>query len=167
MGTHSRGSRATPPPSAALLVSRVIAGSMGMGVTLFALVSWYTHQQGTAMEPPGDPALMFNLMLALAAAAVVAAILFWRARVAPLIDRPSSGPTAPGEDWATHWGRLQTSLVIIWAMIEGASLFAVVVYFLYDMPMAGLLGVALIWSALAITWPKREWVEGEWAEGQA
>lgn len=156
---HATGTRPTPSPEQALLVSRIIGGSMGMGVTLFAIVSWYTHQDAVPPDPPGDPAVVFNIMLVVAAAAVVAAIVLWRARVEPLVHPPSRAETAADEDWAVRWGRLQTGLVIIWALMEGASLFAVVVYFLYGITTAGVLGVLLIWTGLALTWPKREWLE--------
>lgn len=136
----------------ALLAFRIIGASLGIGVTLFAFVSWFRHQQQGPGDAAGDPALMFNLMLAVAVASVVAAILFWRARVSPLIDRPS-----PDRERAAA-GEIQTNVVIVWALIEGAALFAVVVYFLYGTTLAGALGVALIWASLAATWPRREWL---------
>lgn len=138
----------------ALLTFRIIGASLGIGVTLFAFVSWFRHQQQGPGNVAGDPALMFNLMLALVVTSVVAAIVLWRARVSPLIERPS-----PDRERRAAGGEIQTNVVIVWALIEGASLFAVVVYFLYGAALAGLLGVALIWAALAATWPRREWFD--------
>lgn len=140
--------------SQALLTFRIIGASLGIGVTLFAFVAWFLHQQQGSGDAAGDPTLMFNLMLAVAVASVVAAIVFWRVRVSPLIERPS-----PDRERRAAAGEIQTNVVIVWALIEGASLFAVVVYFLYGSVLAGLLGVALIWGALASTWPRREWFD--------
>lgn len=138
----------------ALLTFRMIGASLGIGVTLFAFVSWFRHQQQGPGDVAGDPALMFNLMLGVAVASVVAAIVLWRARVSPLIERPS-----PDRERRAAPGEIQTNVVMVWALIEGAALFAVVVYFLYGSALAGLLGVALIWAALAATWPRREWFD--------
>lgn len=141
-----------PTPSQALLAFRIIGASLGIGVTLFALVSAFTHQQGDVYQADGDATLMFNLMLALALGGTLAAIVFWRARVAPLIERPTSEqrPDAAANE-------LQTNVIIVWALVEAPSIFAVLVYFLYENLLAGILGVAMIWTALALTWPSRDW----------
>ena len=144
----------TPPVDQALLTFRIIGASLGLGVTLFAVVAWFSHQQGSMAAPAVDGELMVNIMLALAFGGSLAAIVLWRARVAPLIERPT-GP----EDQAGRLAALQTSVIVVWALIEGPALFAEVVYFLYGTRLAGLLGVVLIWAGLAATWPKREWLE--------
>lgn len=155
---HAHGTGPAPSPAQALLTLRIIGGSLGLGVTLFAFVAWFLHQQGPtgdpATRPPGDPNLMFNIMLATAVAAVLTAIAFWRARVTPLIDRAD-----PEHDWFERFARIQTQIIIVWALIEGPALFAVVLYYLHDMAIAGVLGVIMIWTGLALTWPKREWLD--------
>lgn len=158
---HATGSGPTPSPGQALLTLRIIGGSMGMGVTLFALVSWFTHQEASPVNPAGDTALMFNIMVALAAAAAVAALVFWRARVSPLVDRRAGAAEEETGDWLDRFALLQTNLIILWALLEGASLFTVVVYFLYGITTAGVLGMVLIWTGLALTWPRREWIGAE------
>lgn len=141
-----------PTPSQALLAFRTIGASLGVGVTLFALVSAFTHQQGDVYQADVDATLMFNLMLALALGGILAAIVFWRARVAPLIERPT--PEHRREAGASE---LQTNVIIVWALVEAPSIFAVLVYFLYENLLAGILGVVMIWTALALTWPRRDW----------
>ncbi len=141
-----------PSTPQALLAFRIIGASMGLGVTLFAFVSWFLHLQSPPTPPDIDPGLAFNVWLAVALTAIVAAILFWRARVAPLIE----GQATPAER-TTRAGEVQTNVIITWALLEGPALMAIVIYFLYDHVMAGLLGVILIWVGLALTWPQREW----------
>lgn len=149
---RNRPANGPATPEQALLTVRIIGASLGIGVTLFAAVSWYLHRTGASADVGGGT-LMFNAMLAAALGAAVAGTLFWRARVAPLIERP-----VPREDWLAHAGEVQTSVIIVWGLMEGAALLAEVVYFLYGSPFAGALGVAAIWVTLALTWPKREWL---------
>lgn len=142
----------TPSFDQALLTFRIIGASLGLGVTMFALVSWFLHLQNGTGDLGIDEALMVNAMLGLAFLAAVAAILFWRARVGPLIDRARADA-----DPARHLAEVQTHVIIVWAMMEMPALLAEVVYFLYGNALAGVLGVAIIWAAVGATWPKREW----------
>lgn len=137
----------------ALLTFRIIGVSLGLGVTMFAVVAWFTNQQGPTAPAPADPTLMFAIVLALALGAVTAATALWRARVEPLLG------AGGGDDPAARVAPIQSNVIIVWAIIEAAALFAVVVHYLYNAPLAGAVGVVLIWGALAATWPKREWVE--------
>lgn len=108
-------------PQQALLAFRIIGAILGLGVTLFAGVSWYVNRG--ALVPPGEVgSLMFNLMLAMAAGAAIAAIPFWRARVTPLLER-----VPPAGDWPPHTALVQTNVIVVWAIIEGAALFAEIV----------------------------------------
>lgn len=142
----------TPDLAQALLTFRIIGGSLGAGVTLFAGVSWLLNRQEGPRPPTADPTLLFNVWLAVAVGAMLAAILFWRARVEPLLDE-----RVTRDERLRRAGELQTNVVIVWALMEAPALLAVVVYYLYDLALAGVLGVALMWAALAVTWPKREW----------
>ncbi len=148
---HSDPRGSDPSATQALLAFRIIGVSLGLGVTLFTGVSWFLHQQGGPSRAVGDPALMANLLIPLAAVAIVTAIIFWRARVAPLIESAAAGrePSQSGE--------LQTNVVLVWALLEAPALFAVVLYFLHENVLAAVFGVALIWAGLAATWPRREW----------
>lgn len=134
------------------IVLRLIGASLGMGVTAFALVAWYVWRQGPAVHATPDPSLMFTVMWVLALAGIATATALWRSRVTPLLE-------AAGTDRVARAEALRTTVIMVWAVIEAPALFAVVVYYLYDIPLAGVLGVVLIWGALALTWPRRDWFD--------
>jgi hypothetical protein len=140
-------------PGQAILVMRIIGGSMALGVTLFALVSWYLHQQDTAPATGLDSGLMFNLFLALFLLAALGAMYVFRSRVGPVIERP------PEDDrWRARASEIQGGLILAWGIADGAALFGQVIYFLTGHALAGVLGLALIWGAVALTWPKKAWL---------
>lgn len=139
-------------PREALLTFRIIGFALGLGVTLFAGVSTFIHLTGRPAAAGEVASIMTTAMIGVAAAAVIGAIIFWRARVAPLIESPSTG------DWRTRAMALQTAVIIVWALVEGAAFFAEVVYFLYGDLLAGVLGLVLIWVALGLTWPRSSWL---------
>lgn len=145
---------AGPGPQArqALQLARMIAVGTAAGATVFALVAWFLHRRS---PPPGDRAqaeLMFNLWLLLALGALVAAIVFWRTRIAPLIER---SPASPAPRAYNH--QLLTRLVITWSLVDGASLAGVVIYFAFGSAWAGAAALALMWLAMAATWPQPRW----------
>ncbi len=139
-------------PDHAILMMRIIGGSLGTGVTLFAFVSWFLHQQG-GLTTDIDASLAFNGFLALLLLAALGAIFIWRSRVAPIIERPREET-----EWQPRASAIQTGVITTWALIEGAALAGEVVYFLTGHTLAGVLGVALIWVAIGLTWPKKEWL---------
>src|SRR5688572_15910690 len=89
--------------------------SLALGVTFFAGVSWYLHQ--TAQAPPTADLQFARILIyawiALTAVTTVSAVLFWRMRVAPLIN--GTGPL-PRE----RMPQLTANLLICWALIESA-----------------------------------------------
>ncbi len=140
-------------PEQAILMMRIIGLSLGTGVTLFAFVSWFMHQQD---NPIGDFVygdLAYNGFLALAVLVSLGALFFWRVRLAPLLEEP----TREG-DWQARAARIQTGLIITWALVEGGALVGEVVYFLTGNWVAGVLGLVLIWGGVLMTWPKQEWL---------
>lgn len=122
---------------------------MALGVTLFAFVSWFAGLEGD-VRPEGK-GIVFGGLLILTVMALAAALLLWRARVAPL-TRPSR------EDWATRFPRLQTHVIIVWALIEAPALVAEAAYFLYGDVLAGIVGLLVIWVGVGLTWPRRTWI---------
>lgn len=136
-------------PSQALLAFRIIGVSLGLGVTFFAGVAWLVLQgRGPAVDPPLDHDLAINVLAGVAVVAVSASILFWRARVAPAIRRGAEAAEA---------GHIQSAVIISWALVEAPAMLAVAVYFLYGDLAAGIAGVAMMWIALGLTWPKPDW----------
>ena len=140
-------------PEQAILMMRIIGISLGTGVTLFAFVGWFLHQQEGPVAPEIDAALAFNGFVALFLLAALGALFVWRLRVAPLIERPHEET-----EWRSRASAIQTGVIITWALLEGAALAGEVVYFLTGQTLAGLLGVILIWGGVGLTWPKREWL---------
>lgn len=140
-------------PDQAILMMRIIGLSLGTGVTLFAAVSWFLHQQQGPVGPAIDSSLAFNGFLLLLALASVGAALVWRWRVASVIERRGRET-----EWRPRAAAIQTGVIITWALLEGAALAGEVVYFLTGNALAGLLGVLLIWVGIGLTWPKRAWL---------
>ncbi|MGI9039389.1 MAG: hypothetical protein ACR2GQ_11070 [Gemmatimonadota bacterium] len=127
----------------------IILAAMPMGVTLFALVTWWIRRG----EPTMDPGLMQVIWLAMAVTVVVAAAVVWRRLVQP--ELPAGGHTADvsGE----RLGRLQTGLIICMALIEGAALFGVITWFIGGSPVPAAASVVMMWAALLAMWPRPGW----------
>jgi hypothetical protein len=140
-------------PDQAILMMRIIGISLGTGVTLFAFVGWFLHQQQDAITTDLDPGLAFNGFLVMFLLATAGAIFVFRRRVAPIIERPKRDA-----DWQARAAEIQTGLIITWALVEGGALVGEVVYFLTGNAVAGVVGVLLIWGGVLATWPKREWL---------
>ena len=140
-------------PEQAILMMRIIGISLGTGVTLFAVVSWFFHQQDGTPASGFDPSLAFNGYLVLFLLSAIGALFVWRTRVGPVIERP-----AQETEWRPRASSIQAGVIITWGILEGGALFGEVVYFLTGHPVAGILGVALIWIGVGLTWPTREWL---------
>lgn len=132
-------------PEQAILLLRIIGLSLGAGVTLFAAVSWYLHQQD-AVGAVVYGSLNYNAAIAMAFLAALGAFFVWRWRVAPILARPTSET-----EWQARASRIQTSVLITWALLEAGALVDEVVYFLTGNGVAGVLGVALIWAGIGLT----------------
>jgi F0F1-type ATP synthase membrane subunit c/vacuolar-type H+-ATPase subunit K len=147
-------SASTATPEAALRVMRMIGLALGAGVTMFAVAAWVI--QPGAAATPSDPPLMLYLWIAMATTLAAGSLVVWRGRVVPHLASASGGA-----DWRERADRIQAGLVITWALVETAALFGVVVYFLDGQVLPIAAGVALMWVALAMTWPRAEWLEPE------
>lgn len=140
-------------PEQAILLLRIIGLSLGAGVTLFAAVSWYLHQQQDPVRALVYGSLAYNAAIAMAFLAALGAFLVWRWRVAPILERPASET-----EWQSRASGIQTGVMITWALLEAGALVDEVVYFLTGNGMAGVLGVVLIWAGIGLTWPKASWL---------
>jgi F0F1-type ATP synthase membrane subunit c/vacuolar-type H+-ATPase subunit K len=137
-------------PEDALRAMRLIGLALGASTTLFFLVTWFIQQQGSS--PAAGSTLIVYVWVAVATSLLAASMILWRGNVVPHIERPATG------DWRDRAGRIQSGLVISWALVEGAALFGVVVYFLSGAWLAGVLGVVMMWTAVLWTWPRAEWL---------
>jgi hypothetical protein len=137
-------------PRDALRVMRMIAVALAGGVTTFAAIVWFMHLQAPPGRPDG-PALLY-LWIAVATSVVAISMILWRGRVVPILEAPAS------EEWRQRAADIQSGLVITLALVEAAALFGVVVYFLTGFALAGGVAVAMMWAAVALTWPREEWL---------
>ena len=141
-------------PAAAQRTATFIGLSLALGVTMFAAVAWFIQQQGGA-PPQNDPSfvrLLVYVWIGVTAVTSFASLYLWRSRVEPLI---SSSEPLPVERAA----ELTSSQLICLALVEGASLLGVTVYFLTGVMWPAIVGVILIWFAVFATRPQLEWYE--------
>jgi hypothetical protein len=131
-------------------VLRTIGLSMAGAVTLFAIVALFVNRH--APPRPEEGSLMLYVWIAVATSLVAASMVWWRGNVVPLIEEPLRS------DGRGRAAALQTALVVTWALIEAGALFGVVVFFLEGIWVAGALGVGMMWAALAVTWPRGDWL---------
>lgn len=138
-------------PNDAIRTMRAIGIAMAGAVTLFVLIAWLLHRQNP--PPATDGSLVLYVWIAVATSLVAGSLVWWRGNVVPLID-----PRAQRDDWRRRVPGIQTGLVVSWALVEAGALFGVVVYFLDGAGVAGALGVAMMWAAVALAWPRPEWL---------
>lgn len=146
-------------PEAAIRTLRLIGIALATGVTLFGAVSWVLLRG--ALAPPAEDPMLLYLWIALGTTMAAAAMVVWRGQVVPHLSR-----TGEAGDWRERAARIQTGAIITWSLVEMAALLGVVVYFLDGHALAGGGGVLLMWAALALTWPRMEWLQPERAPGR-
>lgn len=149
------------PSRSQLAVLRVIGVAMGAGLSLFAIVSWILRRDAAARVPAGSVSAFVNGWILLTAITVITAIVVWRRTVAPRIEGPAQTPLPAGAP------ALQTAVIIVWALIEVASLFGVIAYFLTGNGWTGGPAVAVFWIALAVTWPRSHWLQNGRSDGRS
>jgi F0F1-type ATP synthase membrane subunit c/vacuolar-type H+-ATPase subunit K len=135
-------------PEGAYRTSSLIAFALVLGATLYAIVALFLQR--------GAGHLSFDTMttvwLAFSVATVAAARLLWARLVVPALPRMG---------WRTEpisvrdAGRIQSGLIVIWGLLEGAALFGLVVYSVSGsyITLAGALAVLFI--GLLATRPRR------------
>jgi F0F1-type ATP synthase membrane subunit c/vacuolar-type H+-ATPase subunit K len=142
-------------PDDAIRVLRLIGLALGGGVTMFAVVAWLV-QQGAAGALGDDPLTLY-LWLALTTSLAAASLVAWRGMVVPHLADGRAGHR-DARPWQERAGRIQSGVIITWALVEAAALFGVIAYFLDGRMGPAVGGVALMWSAIALTWPRTEWL---------
>lgn len=131
----------------------IIGLSLAIGVTVFVLVAYFLRRNGSA--PAIDPGLgrvMVFAWIGWSAIVATGTVLFWRARMEPLITGVQHYPH-------DRIGELTTNLIICWALIEGAALLGAVVYYLYGPLWVAIASVAMIWGAILMSRPQVEWFQ--------
>jgi len=128
----------------------IILTALPLGVTLFALVGLWVTREGV----PGDPGPLLAVWGFATVAAVVAAFIVWQRMVKPHL--PVSGRRAEPPSME-EIGRFQTGQIVAMALIEGVALFGGVILIIAGRALPALVGVVMIWTALALLWPRRAW----------
>jgi hypothetical protein len=137
---------------AAQTTAFIIGLSLAIGVSVFAIIAFMMQDSGAAPRSP-EPEfnrIMMYAWIGLSAVTVTAAVLYWRARVEPLITGVQQYPNARMKE-------LTSNLIICWALVESAALFGVTVYFLTGKLWIGITSEILIWAAFLSTRPRVEW----------
>ncbi len=138
-------------PQAALRTMRTIAIALCASIVLLALLAWVTNL-GSPPLAAGGP-WMFYVWIAFAGSLAAASMVLWRGSVVPLLDRPASD-----RDWRERASRIQTGLILCWSLVAAAALFGVVVFWRDGIAIAAWLGLAMIFGAVALTWPREDWL---------
>ncbi len=139
---------------AAQTTALIIGLSLASGVTAFALIAFLMQRGGVAPRgsDPDFARIMIYAWAGLTAVTLTAAVLFWRARVEPLVTGVQRYPNMRMKE-------LTSNLIICWSLIETASLFGVTIYFLTGILWIGALSVVFIWAAMLATWPRLSWYQ--------
>src|SRR5688500_8726850 len=98
---------------AAKTTALIIGLSLAIGVSVFAVIAFCMQQTGAAPRPadPQFSQIMLFAWVGLTAITITCAVLYWRARVEPLITGVQSYP-------ADRIKELNTNLIICWALVE-------------------------------------------------
>ena len=148
-------SRDDPPTrgaEAAHKVASLIAISLALGVTLFAVVALALAGSGDVESTPTGA--LFRAWLATVVVTVVAAAIAWRRMVVPLLPATDQRVEPPANDTLR---RLQTGLIVCLGLVEGGALFGCVVTLLGGGALPAVTGVLLMWVAFALLRPRRGW----------
>ena len=137
-------------PSAAYRVPLLIGLALPLGVTMFALVAWVVRTQEPALTTPASAPMLIYAWIGFAAVSSFGALAFFRSRIEPLITNREARP----DNLA---GQLTANLLICWALVEGAALLGVAIYFVTGTRWTAAAGVILMWSAFLATRPQAEW----------
>ncbi len=126
----------------------ILALALAAGPTLFAALVLALDLGSRTLEP----GLITPVWAGVAAASVAGAVVLWRSRVQPML--PGLGAPVPREGVDTE--RLRTTLVILWALLEGQALFGVVAYYL-TLDLVPLAGLPVAWVGILLGRPRRDW----------
>jgi uncharacterized protein YijF (DUF1287 family) len=138
-------------PAAAIGMLRLIGISLAVGVAVLAVVAWFVQRGAT--QPPVVDSVMVYVWVAFATSLAAASLVAWRGMVVPHLD--AGRPAGP---WQARAEKVQTGVIITWALVEAAALFGVVVYFVSGQGLPAVGGLVLMGAALALSWPRTEWL---------
>lgn len=125
-------------------ISAIIAAAMIAGQIIFAAVSWYLHNMG-GQEPTETIPILVPIWGAMAFGGVMAAF-FTRNRLASVDPHAEVNVAA-----------VQTSVIVMWALLEGPGLLGIVLYFLNGNPNVLYAALGYVLASAIFFFPRREW----------
>lgn len=132
--------------------ARVIHAAIVLGPTLFALLAvWLRGGEQPMSMNPDERRLMLYVWMAAIVGATLGALNLWRTRVVPHIEAAErAGPRSAS-------GALLPGLVLVWAVVESAALFGLVVYFVTGSIPLLVGSLAVVWINGFVTRPRPQW----------
>ena len=133
-------------------VTRLIATSLVMGVTLFWIVAWVLTDGGSQrLSEAGPSANLLLLVWGTVAVPAFGMALHFRAAGAsarrPGLDEDDTGSSA----------RAQVATIVAHALLEGPALLGGVLFLLYGDRVLGWCALPVYGLGVQLTWPQREW----------
>ena len=141
----------------AYTTTRGLVGSLITGQLIFAGVAWFLTRSGARVSENIPITHPLVLAWVLVAAGSLFGALFFRRQIPGPHDRPDVLQRA--RERKDTPGTVQTRVITMWALLEGAGLFGLVVYFLFGRPIV--LYAALTYIAVVglLFFPRRKWFD--------
>jgi len=136
-----------------LQVARLIAASMLLGLILFWIIGFTMGRSSAA--PTAQPGISEKLFLEVWAALAIAAFagaVYFRGRAIAFADR-ALGVFTTSADIA----RVQTNLVVAWALLEGPALLSGVALYMFGYDRVVLAALPVYLVGFALTFPRAGW----------
>ena len=130
-------------------ITTIIVLSLIMGVLLFAGVAWWINQTATHEEIPITHPLVLSWLL-VAGGSIFGASYFRQQLQRRGVDRR-------GVKTDVSPATVQTRVITMWALVEGACLMGLVVYFVYGVTQLFSATLGYVAVAAIIFFPRREW----------
>lgn len=153
------------PVSPNLQTARIICGALMLGVAALWAVA-FVMTNGPGGFDPGpilDPTALLAVVIAVALSAFAAALLFRSRALQTVSDTSRRDPTIPPGDTS----KVQTNLIIAWALLEGQALVAGVFFMLTGAESLLIVSALVFAIGFAFTFPRAEWFEQAHRASQA
>ena len=144
-------------PHANLLTARIICGALIFSVAMLWLLAIVLTDRGRSpMDPtfPLDSTTLTGLAQAVGVGALVAALFFRRRARAGAIGSADPEHPSPSYD---DLSRLQTNLIIAWALLEGAAMILAVFYMLTGVSTLPVTAAVIVAIGFGLTFPRAAW----------
>ncbi len=140
-----------------LRTAQLICGALMFGVIAFWAIVFVLNagEGGFADGLNIDPRVMLAIVIAVALSAFAAALAFRSRALSPDPDASRRDPAAAHPNAA----RLQTNLIIAWALLEGQALVAGVFFLLTGSANLLIISALVFVIGFAVTFPRAEWFE--------